>query len=271
MNFRIFAGNPVVVSMLLVLVCIWMHPVAETGSGGREPEEFLRDFIRDYAENDKLPAGRVVFGVRISGEGGGEWTVTIDGDSAGKVVLTPGFPEEPTFYLVTDPGTLEKIHAGDMNALTAAGRARMSDPTPLDFGFMEGFEPSPEFLSDVMLPLGFHFFNRGKPEIVYFGEEYSRNVHGGNAVIFYYQQGLRTGWYQVRPGMMINENLDDAVNPFPTLFIITRGEGRGRLGEKEMGLREGMTIYVPAGMVHQFWAEEEPGMEFVIIMFGEGA
>ena len=187
------------------------------------------------------------------------------------MVLNQGFPEEPTFYLVTDPGTLERIHAGEMNALTAAGRARMSDPTPLDFGFMEGFQPSPEFLSDVMLPLGFHFFNRGRPEIVYFGEEYSRNVHGGNAVIFYYQQGLRTGWYQVRPGMKINENLDDAVNPFPTLFIITKGEGRGRLGEKEMDLREGMSVYVPAGMVHQFRTEKEPGMEFVIIMFGEGA
>jgi len=158
-----------------------------------------------------------------------------------------------------------------MNALTAAGRARMSDKSPLDIGFMEGFAPEPDFLSNVMLPLGFHFFTRGRPEIIPFGEEYSRFVHGGNTVLFYYQKGIRTGWYQVKKGMMINRDLQDAVNPFPTLFVITRGEGQGRLGDLTLDLEAGMTLFVPPGMIHQFWTESESGMEFIIIMFGEGA
>jgi len=147
----------------------------------------------------------------------------------------------------------------------------MSDKTPLDFGFMEGYQPPADFIPEVMLPLGFHFFNRGKPEIIPFGEIFSRFVHGGNAVIFYYQKGLRTGWYQVKKGMIINKDLNEAANPFPTLFIITKGEGKGRLGEKTMSLKEGMTIFVPAGMIHQFWTDSDSGMEFIIIMFGEGA
>ena len=270
---RFYVGNGLFKVFLSVVlpVCCSIHLSADSPGERIDVEALLQDFVDDYAKNDELPGNPVSVGITIPGEKGGKWTVTIDRGLPEKVTLKQGFPNEPTFYLVTDPGTLRMIHAGEMNALTAAGRARMSDPTPLDFGFMEGFQPTPEFLSDVMLPLGFHFFNRGKPEIVYFGEEFSRNVHGGNAVIFYYEQGLRTGWYQVKPGMMINEDPDDAVNPFPTLFIITRGEGKGRLGDKTMELREGMSVYVPAGMLHQFWADKEPGMEFIIIMFGEGA
>jgi mannose-6-phosphate isomerase-like protein (cupin superfamily) len=45
----------------------------------------------------------------------------------------------------------------------------------------------------------------------------------------------------------------------------------GRLGENAMPLKEGMAVFVPAGMIHQFWTESDSGLEFVIIMFGEGA
>lgn len=71
--------------------------------------------------------------------------------------------------------------------------------------------------------------------------------------------------------MKINADPEMANNPFPTLFIMIKGQGMGRLGEKTMALKERMTVFVPAGMFHQFWTESEEGLEFVIIMFGEGA
>jgi mannose-6-phosphate isomerase-like protein (cupin superfamily) len=55
------------------------------------------------------------------------------------------------------------------------------------------------------------------------------------------------------------------------LFVITKGEGQGRLGDKTIPLHEGMTVFVPAGMVHQFWTESDEGLELIIIMFGKGA
>lgn len=244
-------------------------------SRAKEPvlniENILEEFVNDYEKNDKLPGEPIVFGIQINGEKKNEWTVSIDANLQDKVVLKKGLPTQPTFYLVTDAGTLRKIFNSELNALTAAGRARMSDKTPLDFKFMEGYQASVDFIYEVMLPLGFHFFTRGKPEIVPFGEEYSRLVHGGHAVVFYYQKGLRTGWYKIKKGMVINKDLKDAVNPFPTLFIFIKGEGSGRLGEKTISLHEGMTIYVPAGMIHQFRTESEKGLEFIIIMFGKGA
>ncbi len=228
----------------------------------------LQAFIDDFEKNDKLPEEPLEFGIKVSGEDGGEWTVAIDTDN--KVHLRKGFPEKPTFYITADADILNKVYRGEINALTAAGRARASDKTPMDFGLMEGYQPSADYLRSVIIPLYFHFFTRGKPEIIKFGEQHSRLVHGGNAVIFYYDKGLRTAWYQLKKGMYINKDLLDAINNFPTLFIITRGEGKGRLGEKVMDLKEGMTIFIPAGMVHQFWTEDEAGFEAIIIMFGEG-
>lgn len=251
----------------LVFLCL----AADIKDSSISIEKMLEEFVNDYERNDELPESPIAFGIQITGEKGGKWTVSIDAKKPDKVTLTKGFPSQPTFYVVTDAATIRKIFNGEINVLTAAGRARMSDKTPLDFEFMEGFQGSMDFISEVMLPLSFHFFNRGKPEIIPFGEQYSRIVHGGHAVVFYYQKGLRTAWYKIEPGMFINKDLKDAANPFPTLLIITKGQGQVRLGDKIMSLREGMTVFVPAGMVHQFWTENDEGVEVIIIMFGKGA
>jgi mannose-6-phosphate isomerase-like protein (cupin superfamily) len=242
-----------------------------SGKSQDKAEKILKEFASDYAENDELPKNPLEFGIRITGTEESRWTISIHPGRSPEVSLSKGLPDTPTFVGKTDLETLSKIYRGEINALTAAGRARMSDKTPFDFEFINGFQPDPDFLGEVMLPVGFHFFTRGKPEVIPFGEEYSRFVHGGNAVIFYYQKGLRTGWYQIKKGMTINETLEDAVNPFPTLFVFIKGKGKGRLGDKTISLEQGMSVFVPAGMVHQFWTDEERGMEFIIIMFGEGA
>jgi len=261
----------VVFFFLFFYALVFLFSEASMKDSAISIEKMLAEFVNDYEKNDELPGSPITFGIQITVEQGGKWAVSIDATKQDKVTLTEGFPSQPTFYVVTDAVTLRKIFNGEINALTAAGRARMSDKAPLDIEFMEGFQPSMDFISDVMLSLVFHFFNRGKPEIIPFGEEYSRIVHGGHAVVFYYQTGLRTAWYKIKPGMFINKDLKDAVNPFPTLFIVTKGKGQGRLGDKTMSLHEGMTVFVPAGMVHQVWAESGEGFEAIIIMFGKGA
>ena len=227
----------------------------------------IADFAASY-EGKTGPAIEAIFGLEIKGEQAGSWRVQIDPKR--KVTVRPGKPDAPTFVLTCDLETLGKIHDGVWNALTAAGQARSTDPVPLDIGFMEGFSPAPDTMGKILHVL-FHFFNTNNPEIVRFGEKHSRFVHGGNAVVFYYTKGLRTAWYQLKKGMVINADEKDQVNPFPTLFICTRGEGRGRLGGKDSVLTEGMSVFIPAGMSHTFWNERDEPCEGVIIMFGEGA
>jgi len=230
-------------------------------------EEMIRDFTSSY-QKKVAKEEKVIFGIEIQGEGGGKWCIMVEPGQ--KVTIHEGKPKKPTFYFTTDLETLRKIHKGELNALTAAGKARASDPAPLDIKFMEGAPPWAEVQTKVLHVI-FHFFVMGSPEIVYFGEEHSRFVHGGNAAIFYYAKGLRTGWYQIKKGMIINQDERDQVNPFPTLIICIRGEGQAKLGEKVMTLKKGMTVYIPTGMSHMFWNEKEEPCEFIIIMFGEGA
>ena len=103
-----------------------------------------------------------------------------------------------------------------------------------------------------LLRLHFHFWNRDWPEVIPFGDGMTRNIHGGNAAPFYYDRGLRTSWYQLEPGMHINREEAMQTNPFPSLFIMTRGRIQARLGGTDMTLQEGQTVLVPAGMTHEF-------------------
>ncbi len=252
----------------LIAASLFLAPCAPgLETPGKDATSLISDFAASY-EAKFGPGVEAAFGLDVAGEGGGSWTVGIG--PGRKVSLREGKPGTPTFVVACDLDTLRKIHAGTWNALTAAGRARSSDPAPLDIAFMDGFAPAPDTMEKVFHVM-FHFFNTGNPEIVRFGEGNSRLVHGGNAVVFFYQKGLRTAWYQLKKGMVVNADPKDQTNPFPTLFICTRGEGRARLGDKEHVLKEGMTVFIPAGLSHTVWNEKDEPCEGIIIMFGEGA
>jgi len=251
---------------LTSMICTASVQAGPTGAA-----EMLGELVRDYAAHDDLGDKPLIFGLQIEGEGGGQWTVDVDRNRKKKAVLRQGLPDGSTFMLKTDLVTLRKLYRGEISALTAAGRANMSDPAPLDLASIGGWRPSMDLLSDTIMPLCFHFFTRGRPEVVRFSKDHARNIHGGNAVAFYYQKGLRTAWYQLEKGMFINRDKKDATNPFPTLLIFTRGNGKARLDKKVMQVEDGMTVFVPAGMLHQIWTESTAGLEFVIVMFGKGA
>jgi mannose-6-phosphate isomerase-like protein (cupin superfamily) len=136
---------------------------------------------------------------------------------------------------------------------------------------MEGFQPDPEFC-DFVPRLSFHFWTRGFPEIVRFGDKrHTREIHGGNAVLFYYQTGFRSGWFLIEPGQHVNKDESMQTNPFPSMFVVTRGTMMGRIGGKEIELHEGETIYVGPEVSHEFWNEGSQSAEGIILMFGEGA
>ena len=265
-RYRVSSKKPLVVFLALAIMSFALNASVpgrpRTGVG-----QLIADFAASY-EGKTGPAIDAVFGLEIKGDPDGSWRVQINPQR--KVTLRPGKPETPTFVFTCDFETLGKIHDGVWNALTAAGQARSSDPAPLDIRFMEGFKPAADTMEKIFHVL-FHFFNTSGPEIIRFGEKNSRFVHGGNAVVIYYARGLRTAWYQLKKGMVINADEKDQVNPFPTLFICTRGEGRGRLGGRDSTLKEGMSVFIPAGMSHMIWNEKDEPFEGVIIMFGEGA
>lgn len=229
-------------------------------------KEMIESFVEDFRNDSSRMNRELTFGVAVD-------TIKfhVISDGKGKVTLNNGFPEEPTFYYKLDTITLKKIYSGQLSVITAMGRANMSDPAPMDLGFMEGHQMDPVFF-DWIIEYTFHFWTRGFPEIIRFGDESkTRIVHGANVTGLYYQKGFRSAWYQIKKGQHINASPNDQRNPFPTLIMFTSGQAEAKIGGKQMILQKGDSVLIPKDISHEFWNDEEKAAEFFIIMFGDGA
>jgi mannose-6-phosphate isomerase-like protein (cupin superfamily) len=243
-------------------------------SDGRDAGAILQSYVVDFRQ-DPAAAQPITFGIRVTGDGGGEWHVVAagkkrDGSGESDVALHPGFPKEPCAFYTLDLLTLRKIDQGTWNALTAMGRARASDPAPMDIGLTEGFRPDAKFF-ETFVPLSFHFWTRGWPERVQYGPATTRILHGANATMLYYQKGLRSAWFQIAKGQHANRDPREQVTPFPTMVIGLRGRCEARIGGKSVTLDQKEMLFIPAGVSHEFWNPYDEPAEAVLIMFGEGA
>ncbi len=239
----------------------------------KSAEEILRSYVEDF-RHDPAAAQAITFGIRITGDGGGDWHVVVSGDKPGAgdhgVTLRPGLPAQPAAYFTLDLEMLRKIDAGEMNALTAMGKASGRDITPMDVETMPGFDLEPAYLKR-FVPFLFHFWTRGLPERVRFIDTKSRVIHGANSVIFYYQEGFRSGWFHLSKGQHMNRDPNDQTNVFPSMFIMLRGKARAKVSGKEVTFPANEMLFVPAGVTHEFWNPYDEPAEMIILMFGEGA
>lgn len=258
---------------LFFLSALLVSPLPARQPASRPVKEILKSFVEDFRD-DSAAGSRIVFGITIRDSSEPDWRVIVGGRKAAggrfEVDLQEGLPTEPAAVYVTDRETLEKIDRGEMNALTAMGRARSTDPAPMDVSSTPGFQPTEDFLA-AFIPLTFHFWTRGFPETVSFAPAAGREVHGATMVVLYYQKGLRSAWGQIRKGQRVNADPKDQVNPFPTMMIGLRGRAMSKVGGVEKILEAGKMVFVPAGTAHEAWNPFDEPAEFIILMFGEGA
>ncbi len=258
---------------LLVLAAALAAPLSPQTPATPSVRDILTSFVKDF-RSDPAAATARTFGIVVKGASEPEWTVAVSGtkgaDGLYGVELRPGLPKEPTVLYTADEEILGRVDRGEINALTAMGKARQSDAAPMDIDAMPGFQPGPEFVADI-LPLTFHFWTRGIPEVVDFKPSAGRTVHGANMIVFYYQPGLRSAWGEVRKGMRVNADPKDQVNPFPTLFIAIKGKAVMKVGGVEKTFSAGQTIFVPAGVAHEAWNPYDEPAEVIMISFGDGA
>ena len=196
---------------------------------------------------------------------GESFRVELPRQGTGRVVAATGADYATRFSAPRD--VYCDIASGRMNILTTLGQARPSDPTPMAVDIGAGYK---DRVRSELIPAWFHFFATGAPEIVKFGFGHGRQVHGGHAVPLYYGEGLRTAWYGLKPGMHVNRDPADQTNEFDSIFVVLAGEVRARFDGREATVRKGESVFVPAGMRHEFWVDEGEG-EFLVIMTGEGA
>lgn len=264
-------GKLFVISGLATLLTLSVVP--QRMENAKSAEEILQSYVEDFRQ-DPAAAEPITFGVRVRGGGGGDWHVIASGRKPdakqAEVVLRRNLPTVPAALYTLDLATLRKIERGEMNALTAMARARSTDVAPMDIEFMLGYQPEPTFFAR-FIPFTFHFWTRGLPETIPYGKSYSRVAHGGNVVIFYYQKGFRSAWAQIEKGQHVNKDPKDQVNEFPTLVIAIHGKAVAKIGGKEVVMRPGQAVFIPAGTSHEVWNPYDEAAEVVLLMFGEGA
>jgi mannose-6-phosphate isomerase-like protein (cupin superfamily) len=244
-------------------------PAAASVAADRDAATILADYASAWRGRKAMRSfdRPVVFGFSVNGGGDFQMRLPVEGAAE----LQPGLPEETSDWVATfalDLETLRRLDRGELNAPTAMAQAQGSDATPLTPRVSPEWAPQ---LRSFVLPLMFHFWTRDWPQVVRFGDGTTRNLHGANGTVLYYQQGLRTAWFQLEPGMRANEKAQDQRNPFDSLLIVTRGRAQAKLDGVDRTLHEGEAVFIPAGMAHQFWAGDDDYSESVLLMFGDGA
>ena len=224
----------------------------------------LDKFCSKYEEKypDHAP---IVFHVRLREN---DTLFSIDLRQAGSPIVAEGDHADAFYTWLTDVETLEKMYRGDLGPGTAAAMEQITDDAPLKAQLPEGESWTMEHYHKVV-EFETAFFNPFNPEMVRFGEEFARPVHGGHAVSLFTAEGMRCAWYSIHKGERVND--DEHANPFPSGIIILSGRMCGRIGGKDGELVAGEAYLIPASTTHTSWNEHDEPCHAIWIAWGIGA
>ncbi len=248
--------------------------LAASGASGqnKEPsakvviEPILERFVEDY-EKDPL-AQDITFGIEVDGM---RWRVTSRRvDDEREVELADSFGDAEMLYFKTDRETLNLLDQGVWSGLTAMGAATSADITPLDILTTDGYEKGPKY-DDTIRPLIFHFWTRGKPEVIKFSPSNSRVVHGAPATALYYDTDFRSAIYYIPAGLG-REQAPTLTVPFKRMVLVVSGSGEGVMGDQKFTMSAGDMVLSPPNIPVTFWnASDDEILSFVWLMWGDGA
>lgn len=254
-----------------MLRCLLAAGAISTGAPLRTTDQVqsvLQRYVTDYSRDPRIQD--VTFGIQVDAR---TWTIEARKAANGKrafATLASGSPRIPTFVWKMTEATFNKIASGETSAITASGKARSSDPAPLELVNVNGFSPGSDWAQGVFRPLIHHFWTMGQPEVVRFGFDKSRVVHGGRAVPTLYAPGVRTSWYGLLKGDHINKDPRSQKDPWETaFFIIKGGTAQGRVGETIVKLESSTMIHVPPDTIHEFWNDGDVPAEMIMVTFGK--
>jgi mannose-6-phosphate isomerase-like protein (cupin superfamily) len=177
----------------------------------------------------------------------------------------------PTWYFeIADINVLRLIASGDVNAGTASMQSFGSDEVGVETRSMEGFEMTSGDEADLYLALS-HFFSTGTPEVTRFSRDASLPTHGVSAVMLHTMKGFRVSWFSIGPNQVANEDPRLEFGQMPNLFIVTRGRGQALLGDQEMELSEGMSVFIAPYVRHVIRNPYDEPLEGILVLYGDNS
>ena len=187
------------------------------------------------------------------------------------VTLEQGPPPSPTwFFRFDDPEIFRKISSGELSASTAASRSTGADYVTFDLEDMEGFRSTQQHTALGYLTME-HFWKKDPAEVTRFGRDSSLPSHGAQIVSLYTMKDKRIGWFTLGQEEAANADRGLDRGQVPNLIIITKGRGRAQIGEQEIDLEPGMSIFVGPYQKHVFYNPNPEPLEGILVLFGDNA
>jgi mannose-6-phosphate isomerase-like protein (cupin superfamily) len=162
--------------------------------------------------------------------------------------------------ITADFETYKKIYTGELNGMTAIGRASVHQSAPLDMWLENGMTIRKINWEKLYYTVT-NFFNAHPHNKVLLGREHSRNVHGGNVVALYYSVGFRSAYYNMQPGETLNESGEK--DPFNQSFVIISGKGFAKIGNDTLSIAANEAYYIKPNIEHKVWTDSNEGISLV--------
>ncbi|HUV53616.1 MAG TPA: cupin domain-containing protein [Candidatus Krumholzibacteriaceae bacterium] len=204
------------------------------------------DESRLYHSMLKPEEGESRVGVRLTDTG--EVSTIVLGE---EITVVMGL-DEPHVVLTMESTVFRRLLAGEAD-FALIGRSKASDIRPINLEF-----PDPSKMLEAWRkakPLMNFFFSPGLVKSKTLSPEFAGEAHGAHPIPLVYWDGLRSSWYHVPRGTVLNEAGE--ADPYPQLFVILEGGGRLVLDEEAAEVETGRAYYVPPNSVHMVEAETD--------------
>lgn len=244
-------------------------------------ESILEEFVESYRSDPMALSG--TFGIKVGEDwwhvtservqesypAGKDKQYTLHNYGPNKVILHQGPPPEPTWYFrFTDRDTLDNIHQKVWTASTAASRSTSADQVALDTLAMDGFVET-QTSTAIAYQVMEHFWKSDPAEITRFSRDSSLPSHGAAIVALYTMKDKRIAWFSLGQDEAANDDRDLDKSQIPNLFIFTSGRGKAQIGDEEIDVEAGMSLFVGPYVKHVFYNPNEEPLEGILVLFGD--
>lgn len=116
-----------------------------------------------------------------------------------------------------------------------------------------------------------HFWKSDPAEVTRFSRDSSLPSHGAAIVAQYTMKDKRIVWFSL--GQEEQANADRGLNKgqVPNLLIFTKGRGKAQIGDEEIDVEAGMSIFVGPYVKHLFYNPNEEPLEGILVLFGDNS
>ena len=205
------------------------------------------DESRLYHSMLKPDEGESRAGVRLTDTG--EASTLVLGE---EIAVTEGL-DMPHVVLTMESDVFRRLLAGEADFGALIGRSKASDIRPINLEF-----PDPSKALEAWKkakPLISFFFSPGLIKSKTLDPKYAGEAHGAHPIPLVYWDGLRSSWYHVPRGAVLNEAGE--ADPYPQLFVAIEGHGRLVLDMEAVEAEAGRAYYIPPNSVHMVEAETD--------------